>query len=116
MIRFQTGLEQPTLLAQAWADYLRLSYKYYSPIVANFIVTSSLNFTNANALEGSELPLLSRTTGGKNWPYYLRDKDGLSEAYVWMTFPKELYPDISSYMEAIPDMNKYISFTNDILS
>ncbi|KAI0869874.1 isoprenoid synthase domain-containing protein [Hypoxylon argillaceum] len=116
MIRFQTGLEQVTLLAQAWADYLRLSYKYYSPIVANFIVTSSLNFTNANALEGSELPFMSRTTGGKNWPYYLRDKDGLSEAYVWMTFPKELYPDISSYMEAIPDMNKYISFTNDILS
>ncbi|TRX90918.1 hypothetical protein FHL15_008123 [Xylaria flabelliformis] len=116
MIRFQTGLEQATSLSQAWADYLRLSYKYYSPIVANFIITSSLNFTNANALEGSELPRMSRTAGGKNWPYYLRDKDGISEAYVWMTFPKALYPDVSAYMEAIPDMNKYISFTNDILS
>ncbi|KAI1126966.1 isoprenoid synthase domain-containing protein [Nemania abortiva] len=116
MIRFQTGLEQATPLAQAWADYLRLSYQYYSPIVANFIITSSLNFTNANALEGSELPFMRRTTGGENWPYYLRDKDGVAEAYVWMTFPKELYPDVSSYMEAIPDMNKYISFVNDILS
>ncbi|KAI0533288.1 isoprenoid synthase domain-containing protein [Xylaria digitata] len=116
MIRFQTGVNQVTPLAQAWADYLRLSYKFYSPIVANFIITSSLNFTNANALEGSELPRMARTRGGENWPYYLRDKDGVSEAYVWMTFPKALYPDISSYMEAIPDMNKYISFTNDILS
>ncbi|KAI1420849.1 isoprenoid synthase domain-containing protein [Xylaria sp. FL1777] len=116
MIRFQTGSGQATPLGQAWADYLRMSYKYYSPIVANFIITSSLNFTNANALEGSELPRMSRTAGGKNWPYYLRDKDGVSEAYVWMTFPKALYPDISLFMEAIPDMNKYISFTNDILS
>ncbi|KAI0441627.1 isoprenoid synthase domain-containing protein [Xylaria telfairii] len=116
MIRFQTGVKQVTPLAQAWADYLRLSYEYYSPIVANFIITSSLNFTNANALEGSELPRMSRTTGGMNWPYYLRDKDGVSEAYVWMTFPKALYPEVSAYMEAIPDMNKYISFTNDILS
>jgi hypothetical protein len=93
-----------------------MSYRYYSPIVANFIITSALNFVNANALEGSEVPKLTRTVGGENWPYYLRDKDGISEAYVWLTFPKALCPDISLYMEAIPDMNKYISFTNDILS
>ncbi|KAI0411818.1 isoprenoid synthase domain-containing protein [Xylaria grammica] len=116
MIRFQTGSSQMTPLAQAWADYLRLSYEHYAPIVANFIVTSSLNFINANALEELKLPRMSRTRGGENWPYYLRDKDGASEAYAWMTFPKALYPDISLYMEAIPDMNKYLSFTNDILS
>ncbi|KAK6064003.1 hypothetical protein SCUP234_12609 [Seiridium cupressi] len=114
--KFQSGVLQPSILARAWADYLRLSYKFYSPIVANFIVTSALNFINANVLEGFELPKMTRTLGGDSWPYYLRDKDGISEAYVLLTFPKELYPDVSCYMEAIADMNKYISFTNDILS
>ncbi|KAI1178557.1 isoprenoid synthase domain-containing protein [Nemania sp. FL0916] len=113
---FQSGRKQDTHLAQAWAGHLRMCDKYYSPVVAGLIVTSSLNFTIINVVEGSELPKMSRTTGGTHWPYYLRDKDGISEAYVWMTFPKESYPEVSSYMEAVPDMNKYISFTNDILS
>ncbi|KAI1503430.1 isoprenoid synthase domain-containing protein [Biscogniauxia marginata] len=116
ILRFQTGAQQHSPLAQAWADYLRLSYKYYSPIAANFIITSSLNFTNANALEASEVLRMTRTAGGEGWPYYLRDKDGVSEAYAWLTFPKSIYPDISRYMEAIPDMRDFISFTNDILS
>ncbi|KAI1260797.1 isoprenoid synthase domain-containing protein [Xylariaceae sp. FL1019] len=114
--RFYSACPQTSLVAQSWADCLRLSYRYYSPIVANFIITSALNFVNANALEGSEIPRMERTRGGESWPYYLRDKDGISEAYVWLTFPDVLYPDVSCYMEAIPDMNKYISFTNDIMS
>ncbi|KAH8896096.1 terpenoid synthase [Thozetella sp. PMI_491] len=114
--RLQAGNAHPLPLAQAWADYLRLSYKYFSPIAASFIITSALNFTNATTLQGSNLPSMVRTAGGEAWPYYLREKDGVTEAYIWFTFPKAHYPDISCFMEAIPDMNKYIVFVNDILS
>jgi hypothetical protein len=114
--RFLVGQPQPCPTSRAWAQYLRLAYKYYSAAVANFIVTSSLNFVNATALEGYELPRLIRTAGGENWPYYLREKDGVGEAYVWLTFPKEIYPDVKMCIEVVSDMNKYLCFTNDILS
>jgi hypothetical protein len=95
---------------------LQLAYKYYSTAVANFIVTSSLNFVNATALEGSELQRLTRTAGGENWPYYLRDKDGAAEAFTWLTFPKAVCPDLTMCIEAVADMNKYMCLINDILS
>ncbi|KAI0467287.1 isoprenoid synthase domain-containing protein [Xylaria cf. heliscus] len=103
-------------VAREWDRWLRLSYQFYSPVVANFIITSSLNFANACALEGSEMPKMTRTKGGENWAFYIRDKNGIAEAYAWMTFPKAICPDVACYMEAMPDMNRWICFTNDILS
>ncbi|KAI1130161.1 isoprenoid synthase domain-containing protein [Nemania abortiva] len=114
--RFLAGAAQHNRLAQEWDRWLRLAFEYYSPTAANFIITSSLNFTNACALEGSELPQMTRTAGGENFADYLRDKNGLAEAYAWMTFPRTACPNISSYIEAVPDIIKYICFTNDILS
>ncbi|KAI0436093.1 terpenoid synthase [Xylaria telfairii] len=116
MCCFHANRKQLNPLAQAWSDLLRLSYQYYSPIVANFIVTSALNFVNANVLEQTQVPKMTCTAGGQAWPYYLRDKNGIAEAYAWLSFPDVLCPEISSYMEAIPDINKYIVLTNDILS
>ncbi|KAI1485226.1 isoprenoid synthase domain-containing protein [Biscogniauxia mediterranea] len=114
--RFHAGLKHHSPLAQAWADILRLAFKFYSPTVANFIITSSLNFTNANVLEGSEVLKMTPTAGGEGWSWYLRDKNGIAEAFTLLTFPKDRYPDMSNFMEAIADMNKYLCFTNDILS
>ncbi|KAI5918190.1 isoprenoid synthase domain-containing protein [Camillea tinctor] len=114
--RFHAGLKQHSLLAQAWADIILLAFKFYAPRVANFIVTSSLNFTNANVLEGSEVLRMKPTVGGENWAWYLRDKTGVAEAFALLTFPKDRCPDMSLFMECISDMNKYLCFTNDILS
>ncbi|KAI0098852.1 isoprenoid synthase domain-containing protein [Nemania sp. FL0031] len=114
--RFLAGAKQHNCVAQEFDRWLRLTYDYYSPIVANFIITASLNFVNATALEGSEVPKMARTAGGENWAYFLRDKNGLGEFYAWTTFPKTVCPEISWYMEAIPDMARYFCFANDIFS
>ncbi|KAH6639941.1 isoprenoid synthase domain-containing protein [Truncatella angustata] len=114
--RFHGGLQQASSIAQSWAEHLRLCYKYYSPVVANFIVTSSLNFTNATTLELSTLPKIARTAGGQRWPFYIRDKVGVAEAFAYLSFPRDCCPDISCYIEAISDMNTYLNLTNDILS
>ncbi|KAJ8112541.1 hypothetical protein ONZ43_g5372 [Nemania bipapillata] len=114
--RFLTGARHHSLLAQEWDRCIRRCYQYYSDIAANFITTSALNFTNACALEGSEVPKMTRTAGGESWAYYFRDKNGVAEAYSWMTFPKAVCPEVSWFMEAIPDMNRYICFTNDLFS
>ncbi|KAI1190389.1 hypothetical protein F5B17DRAFT_387269 [Nemania serpens] len=114
--RFLAGAEHGDHVAQEWARWLRLSYQYYSPAVASFIVTSSLQFVSASALEASEVPKIIPTPGGKNWPQYLRDKTGIGEVYALMTFPKATCPDVSCYIEAIRDMDLWISKVNDIMS
>ncbi|KAI8950211.1 isoprenoid synthase domain-containing protein [Xylaria longipes] len=103
-------------LAREFDRWLRLSYRFYSPVAANFIITSSLNFVNACALEGSEIPKMTRTKGGESWAYYIRDKNGIAEAYAWMTFPKAICPDVAWYMEAVLDMNRWLCSANDVFS
>ncbi|KAJ3950913.1 hypothetical protein N0V92_012692 [Colletotrichum tropicale] len=115
--RFASGEKQPTPLLEGWAELMRLAYKYWDPVVANFIVTASLNFVNANVLENrQEFKKLKPTKGGKKWPWFLRDKDGVSDAYALFTFPKDQYQDMSNYLEMIPDMSCFLALTNDILS
>ncbi|KAM0345672.1 hypothetical protein ACHAPU_006327 [Fusarium lateritium] len=115
--RFAAGEKQPIPLLQGWADLLKLSFKYWDPQVAGFIVTSALNFLNANALEArNEFERIERTKAGHRWAWFLREKDGVGEAFAWFTFPKALCPDISLFVEAIPDLAAWHSLTNDILS
>ncbi|ROV88744.1 hypothetical protein VMCG_10056 [Cytospora schulzeri] len=115
--RFYTGQAQPSLLLDHFARTLRDTYRFYDPVVANFIVLSALAFVNANALETrNEFQELVPLKAGVNWPYYFRDKEGLPEVYAYFTFPRVLYPDIGSFLQAIPDMGRFINLTNDILS
>ncbi|KAM0074413.1 hypothetical protein ACKRZS_013736 [Fusarium odoratissimum] len=44
------------------------------------------------------------------------EKDGGGETCAWFTFPKELCPDISLFLEVVPDISMCIGLTNDALS
>ncbi|KAI1117777.1 isoprenoid synthase domain-containing protein [Nemania sp. NC0429] len=114
--RFLTGAEHSNPVAREWARWLLLSYQHYSTATASFIVTSSLEFASSSALEGSAVPRITPTAGGKSWPGYLREKTGLGEVYALMTFPKATCPDISCFMEAVRDMDSWIYKVNDIMS
>ncbi|KAF5681463.1 longiborneol synthase [Fusarium denticulatum] len=115
--RFCADEKQPIPLLQAWADLMKLTFKYWDPLVANFIVTASLNFLNSNALEArKEFHQIERTKAGRSWAWFLREKDGVGEAYAWFTFPRALCPDISLFLEVVPDISIWIGLTNDVLS
>ncbi|KKY30306.1 putative longiborneol synthase [Diaporthe ampelina] len=115
--RFYTGQPQPSLLLDHFAQTLRNTYQYYDPIIANTIVLSALAFVNSNALEARrEFQELVPSQAAASWPYYFRDKEGLPDTYSGFIFPKALYPDIGCFLQAIPDMGRFINLTNDILS
>ncbi|ENH65764.1 hypothetical protein FOC1_g10003385 [Fusarium oxysporum f. sp. cubense race 1] len=96
---------------------MKLTFKYCDPLVANFIAAASLNFLNSNALEArKEFHQIERTKAGRSWAWFLGEKDGVGEAYAWFTFLKALCPDISLFLEVIPDISMWIGLTNDLLS
>lgn len=115
--RFYTGQPQPSLLLEHFAMTLRNTYQYYDPVIANTIVLSALAFVNANLLETRrEFQELVPSQAAASWPYYFRNTEGLPDTYSGFIFPKALYPDIGCFLQAIPDMGRFINLTNDILS
>ncbi|TKW55737.1 hypothetical protein CTA1_10647, partial [Colletotrichum tanaceti] len=115
--RFFRGDTQPCAVLQCFAGVLRSTTDYYDPVVANLIVLSALAFVNSNAIElRREYHTIALTREALSWPYYFRDKEGLPEVYTYFCFYKEVCPDISRFMPAAPEMEKFINLTNDILS
>ncbi|KAK2773008.1 hypothetical protein CKAH01_13672 [Colletotrichum kahawae] len=115
--RFHKGETQPSALLTRFAEVLYDMSKYYEPLVANFIVCSTLQFVNATLLERrGEFHGLKHCKEASGWPDYVRDRSGVPEAYAYFIFPKEQCPNIGQYMQGIPDMMTYINYANDILS
>lgn len=107
------------ILTQAFAKILQRAYDLYDPLVANLIVNGSFNLLTSTALvarEGIKDKQFNPSKGGNYFPWYIRERDGVGEAYAWFTFPKRQFPNLDIPIEAIEDMTRFIAFVNDVLS
>lgn len=115
--RFFAGQDQPNPVLQGYAEVLRSSFDVWDVVPANFIILSSVAFINCNVLEErAEFQSMLPTGGGRRWPHYFRDREGVPDAYSYFTFPKAKYPEISKFLEAIPDMGRFLNLANDVIS
>ncbi|RYP37774.1 hypothetical protein DL768_010832 [Monosporascus sp. mg162] len=115
--RYLSGEPQPHPLLHALGEILREAYVYWDPILANILVTSTLNFLTSSLLETREgFQKMAVTQAGTSFPYYYRDLTGISEAFAIFGYPSALYPQIQYFLEAIPDMALFINLFNDVVS
>jgi hypothetical protein len=115
--RLYKGERQPHPLLEGIARMLRESYDHFDPVMANMLQVSLLIFLTSNLLERQpgfiKMPI---TPAGTEFPNFFRDMSGLTVGYALFCYPKKQYPDIELYLEAIPDMAKYINHANDVVS
>ncbi|KAJ7578031.1 isoprenoid synthase domain-containing protein [Mycena floridula] len=99
------------------ASLLKETPRHWDPVCASSIICSFLGFLGATLfLDRDEVQSKRGVIESQSWPPYLRTKDGEPEAYAYMVFPRETCPDISVYLQAIPDMCIFINANNDVLS
>ncbi|RYO81271.1 hypothetical protein DL766_007382 [Monosporascus sp. MC13-8B] len=115
--RFSLGEPQPHPLLHAMAELLREAYNYWHPILANILLTSSLNFLTSNLLETEEgFQKMPVTKAGSSFPYSFRKIAGIAEVYVIFGYPTAQYPKIEVVLEALLDMTLFINIFNDDIS
>lgn len=96
---------------------MKETWDYWDPILANMIVTSTLDCVSSNLLDTRpEFQDMVVTKAGVSFPYYFRNMAGLTTAYACFSYPKTIYPDMGLFLEALPDMAVYINIVNDVLS
>ena len=112
---FLRGLPQLDPVLTAFADVVISLYDHYDAFVMNTILTATFDFVNSSCMEPTVewLPLI-REAG--SFPWYLRDQTGIGKAFTLFMFPKSSKVTITDYIQAIPDMNYWISCVNDFLS
>jgi hypothetical protein len=113
--RFLRGLPQLDPVLTAFADVILSLYDHYDVFVANTILTATFDFVNSSCMEPTveSLPLIREA---EDFPWYLRDQTGIGKAFTLFMFTKSSKVAITDYIQAIPNMNYWISSVNDFLS
>ncbi|KAJ6616718.1 hypothetical protein B0H10DRAFT_1798904 [Mycena sp. CBHHK59/15] len=76
-----------------------------------------MEFISGTLLEGrKEVVDMDVKPSAPNWPKYLRAKSGMAPGFSATAFPKSVHPNISTYVQALPDIDEYLCLVNDILS
>jgi hypothetical protein len=115
--RIHCGLPQVDPILIQFEKHLQQMYTYWDPLCANLIISSTLEFVSGCVLESrSDLAGMPVHRYARGWPYFLRAKTGVAPAYAYMIFPRQTHPDVSAFVQPIPDISKFIEFTNDVLS
>ncbi|KAF8187367.1 hypothetical protein K438DRAFT_1506058, partial [Mycena galopus ATCC 62051] len=92
-------------------------YKHWDPVCANIMVSAVFDFVGGNVMERrKEILTMEISFTAPNWPTYFRMKTGLAPGFSGGNFPKHAHPDISSYIQVLPDIDAYMCLANDILS
>ncbi|KAF4454055.1 longiborneol synthase [Fusarium albosuccineum] len=115
--RFIRGEPQPTKLLEGIANMMRRAHDHFDSVLADLLQISVLKFLASNVLEQHDgFQRVKAHQMGRNFPDFYRDMSGMSIAFAIFCYPKVLYPEINNFLEAIPDMARFIDLCNDVLS
>ncbi|KAJ7480552.1 isoprenoid synthase domain-containing protein [Mycena latifolia] len=111
------GKAQPPGPLAHFQPALGALYKYWDPLCANIMVSAAMDFVTATALEGrQDVVCMDVRPTALGWPKYLRAKSGMAPGYSCAAFPLAAHPDITTYIQALPEIDECLSLLNDILS
>ncbi|KAI1325835.1 longiborneol synthase [Xylariaceae sp. FL0255] len=103
--RLFRGETQGNPLLQALAAMILEAYDHFDAMLANMLQISILKFLTSNLMERHE--------GFQEMPI---TPAGRHIAYAIFCYPKKLYPDVSAFLEALPDIARFTDISNDMLS
>lgn len=113
--------QQHPLLDQ-YAAVLAKTYEFsWDQLAVDCIVTSSMQLIWTCVLEPKPVyKAMPTLQGGQLWPATIRLRNGLGEALAFMTFlpptgAAQDEGDLVRYLQAIPQIQIFLNFTNDIL-
>ena len=105
--RYLASEEQVDPVMDQFALHLRDMWNHYPAFAANAIVSSAFEFVNGCYLERLTEGMTINPNASR-YPYFLRSKTGVAQAYAFMIFPSAQHPDVTSYIQAAPSIAYFI--------
>ncbi|KAJ7649571.1 hypothetical protein DFH06DRAFT_996396, partial [Mycena polygramma] len=92
-------------------------YDHWDPVCANAMACAAMEFVTGTVLENTpSVSTMEVRPTAAGWPKYLRQKSGLGPAAACAVFQKKMHPDLTAYIQVLPDIDEYSCLANDVLS
>ncbi|KAJ7291758.1 isoprenoid synthase domain-containing protein [Mycena rebaudengoi] len=111
------GSPQKDVPLRHFSEVLGGLYQHWDPICAGSMVAAALEFVSGNVLESrKDINEMRFRPTASSWPKYLRAKTGMAPGFSNALFPRQAHPDLSAFIQIIPDIDDWMCLVNDILS
>ena len=113
--RYVQGLPQLDPVLDTFVETFASLYDIYEPFIANFVISSALEFVTVCSVEHTIRPFtpISRPV---RFPWFLRSRAGANIVFGLLAFPRSGNHDVSACLRALPDIEYSVAGTNDLLS
>ncbi|KAH9944603.1 isoprenoid synthase domain-containing protein [Amylocystis lapponica] len=109
------GLQNDPGLFGQLVKLLREMWEHYPRFSASAISSSALQFVNMTLLE-NETKNAVLSADARPFLEHRRTLSATAEAYTCFIWENAKFPDVTAFMQAIPDTMLYVGYVNDILS
>lgn len=113
--RLQTGRTQLHPVLDRFAETLARMPDFFNLYAATTVLTDSINFVNCTLFE-RELEDMRLSATAVQYPSYKRARNGLGEVFSAFIWDKFSFPDVATYIQALPDAIVFLIHCNDVLS
>ena len=113
--RFLSGQPQLNPVLDALVKVLMHMWDIFDPICANSITAATFEFVTSSCLE-PELERLPLIRGIQRFSWFLRTRTGVAVSFSLFNFPKSSRLGLMEYIQAMADMDFWVSVTNDLIS
>ncbi|KAJ3555393.1 hypothetical protein NM688_g2601 [Phlebia brevispora] len=107
--RLCTGKPQLHPLLDRLAEILGGMSDNYLPYVAEAIIVSTIRFVNSTVFD-EETKSMALHDQAELFPEYRRTSNGIGEAYAFFVWDKARFPDVCSFVQAVPDMIRFFGY------
>ncbi|KAI0090557.1 isoprenoid synthase domain-containing protein [Irpex rosettiformis] len=113
--RLLSGTPQLDPLLDCMVDSLRHMPDFFLPYAAKCIVLSAIEFIDS-CLHDKDVEGMKLHTAALPYINFKRMRNGLAAVYAFFVWDKFSFPNVSTYIQVIPEAMIYICHCNDILS
>ncbi|THH32539.1 hypothetical protein EUX98_g1653 [Antrodiella citrinella] len=90
--------------------------QHYSTYSSNVITINTMEFINTEMFLRDEGGAEVRGPQATEYVDYVRWNAGIGEAYAAMIWPRAMFPETKTYIQAMPDAIRWICLVNDLMS
>ncbi|KAJ3537796.1 hypothetical protein NM688_g6623 [Phlebia brevispora] len=113
--RLCAGKPQLDPLLDCLAEVLEHMVDCYLPYAAQAIIVSTIQALNFTAFDKDTESMVLHGSA-ISFPQYRRMANGAGEAYAFFAWDKFTFPDVRSFVQAVPDVSRWFCYVNDVFS
>jgi len=114
--RFFDGREQLHPILTRFLETCSLLRSHYSTYSDNIIMTSTIDFVGAEIFLRDQGGPELHVEEASEYLDWIRWKTGIGEAYAAFVWPRDLFPETRTYIQAMPYASQFICLSNDLMS